>query len=144
VDVENETAKLKVGLFLVILFLFSTFWAYTELKYATSSKTTEAVVDGTFDRRGRFGRVTKMVRYHYRNDQGEPRNASDSVPSDWRPPASGKVQIEYLSSTSRLAGHRNIVALVIFFGSLLAMIVGGFLFWKHVREATRPTSGRRR
>jgi hypothetical protein len=140
---EDETAKLKFGLVLIAAFLISTYFAYAELKYSMGGKTTEATVDGMFEQRGRRGRVTHMVKYHYRNDKGELRNASDSVPSDWTPPKSGKVQIEYLENTSRLAGHRNIVALVIFFGCLVAMTVGGFMFWRHVREATRPSSASR-
>jgi hypothetical protein len=137
-DVEQETAKFKVMLVVAVVFLVSTFFAYLELKYSLGGKTAEAKVDRLSERRTRRG-TTRVVHYQYRDENGQMRNGSDDVSRDWSAPASGIVAVQYLDDTSRLAGNRNTFALVIFVGSLLAMLVGGFLFWRHVREATRPT-----
>ena len=137
-DAEEEAGKFKLMLFVVVVFLVSTFFAYLELKYSTAGKTAEATVDGVSERRTRRGGTIRVVHYHYRDTEGKLRNGTDDIGNDWSVPTGGKVNVEYLADTSRLAGNRNTVALVIFFGSLLALVVGGFLFWRHVRLAIGP------
>ena len=137
-DADAETAKFKFMLFVVVVFLASTFFAYMELKYSTAGKTAEGTVENVSERRTRRGGSVRVVHYRYRDAEGNLRNGSDDVRRDWSIPPGGKVSVEYLADTSRLAGRRNVVALVIFFGSLLALVAGGFLFWRHVREATGP------
>ena len=137
-DADEEAGKFKLMLFVLIAFIVSTFFAYMELKYSTGGRTAEATVDRVAERAGRR-RTTRTVYYHYRDTEGNLRNGSDDVDPNWFPPDDGKVMVQYLADTSRLAGKRNTFALVVFFGSLAAMLVGGFLFWRHVREATRPS-----
>ena len=137
-DTEDETTKLKFLLFTILAFLVSGFFAYMELKYATGGKTAEATVDRIGETRGRRGRTTTVAYYHYRDEAGNLRNGSAPLDRDFSPSAGDTIAVEYLDDTSRPAGQRNTVALVVFFGCLLALAVGGFLFWRHVREATRP------
>ena len=88
--------------------------------------------------RGRRGRTTTVAYYHYRDDTGNLRHGSAPLDGQFSAGAGDVVPVEYLSDTSRFAGQRNTFALAVFFGCLLALVVGGFLFWRHVREATRP------
>jgi hypothetical protein len=139
VDTDNETAKFKFILFVVVAFLVSTFFAYMELKYSMSGKTTQGTVDRLGEVRGRRGRTTPMVYYHYRDEAGNLRHGSSSIDGGFNADVGDKVGIQYLDDTSRLAGSRNTMSLIVFFGSLVALVVGGFMFWRHVREATRPS-----
>jgi hypothetical protein len=144
VDEENEVWKFIAGIVAIIAFVISTFYAWMELKYATAGKTAQGTIDRVTDmysvRRRTAGQRGRTVHYHFRDASGEVRRDSDGVPLDWVRPPSGKVTIEYLDDTSRLAGNRKTGALVVFFGSLAMLGVGGFLFWRHVREATRPSA----
>ncbi|HEY7090280.1 MAG TPA: hypothetical protein VH518_19440 [Tepidisphaeraceae bacterium] len=136
-DPDEEARKFKIGAVVVIAFLISTFMSCQELKYSTSGKTAQATADRVYQTTSPRGVVTKHVQYHYHDEGGHLRNANDTVPNDWTPPKNETITIEYLSDTSRIAGHRNYLALTIFFASLGAMIVGGILFVRHVREATK-------
>jgi hypothetical protein len=138
VDTDNETAKLKFILFVGIAFLVSTFFAYVELKYSMSGKTAQGTVDRLGEARGRRGRTTPMVYYHYRDEAGNLRHGSSSIDGDFNADVGDTIAIQYLDDTSRLAGSRNTMALFVFFACLLGLVVGGFMFWRHVREATRP------
>ena len=143
-DEENEAWKFIAGIVDVIAFIVSTFFAWMELKYATGGKTAQGTVDRVVDAyarvRRRTGQHGRTVYYHFRDASGKLRQGSDGVPLDWIRPPNGVVKVEYLQDTSRLAGNRNVGMLVLFFGSLGAVAVGGFLFWRHVREATRPSA----
>jgi hypothetical protein len=138
VDTESETAKFKFILIAAIAFIVSTFFAYIELKYAMGAKTTDGIIERLGESRGRRGRSVPMVYYRYRDDAGMLRHGSSRIGRGFNGGEGDKVRIEYLEDTSRLAGERNTGALVVFFGCLAALCVGGFLFWRHVREATRP------
>src|SRR3954466_1216070 len=109
-DIDDETRKLKIMLVVIVTFVISAFVAYSELQYALRGKTTEATVDRVYDTTGRRGGVTRHVQYHYHDAAGNLRNSSDTVADDF-PENAKKVQIEYLADTSRVAGHRNILAL---------------------------------
>ena len=137
-DTESETKNLKLILVAVLTFLVSAYFAYMELKYTTSGRTAEATVDSVGEARGRRGRTTTVAYYHYRDDAGNLRHGSAPLDDSHSLGSGDTVTVQYLADTSRLAGQRNTAALVIFFISFLAMLVGGFLFWRHVREATRP------
>jgi len=136
-DVEHETWKLKVMLIVIVAFVVSAFVSCSELKYATSGKKTEAVIDRVSDVVGRRGQTGRQVVYHFHDQTGKLRKSSDQVPRDWVASDDQKIDVEYLEDTSRVAGHRNIGALVTFFGCLAAMLVGGTMFVLHVRRETR-------
>ena len=137
-DTESETKNLKLILVAGLTFLFSAYFAYVELKYATSGKTAEATVDSIGEARGRRGRTTTVAYYHYRDAAGNLRHGSVPLDESHSLGSGDAVTVQYLADTSRIAGQRNTAALVIFFVSLVAMLAGGFLFWRHVRESTRP------
>ena len=139
VDTENETAKFKLILIVAIAFIVSTFFAYKELQYAMGGKTTDGIIERLGEARGRRGRTVAMVYYRFRDEAGTIRKDSARISRGFNGGEGDKVRIEYLDDESRLAGDRNTGALVIFFGSLAALVVGGFLFFRHVREATRPS-----
>jgi len=145
-DLDQETRKFKIILFVAVVFVASSIYSCNELKYARNAKTTEATIDGIDEPTPtpRRDNGLRRLRYHYHNDQGELRNASDTIDDEFVRPPSGKVMIEYLADSSRLAGHRNTGALIIFFVSLAAMLVGGVMFWQYVRKETRALAESRR
>ena len=137
-DTDSETAKIKFILFAVVAFVVSGFFAYQELQYSMGAKTTDDIIERLGEASGRRGRRVPMVYYRYRDDAGMLRRDSCRIGSGFNGCEGDKVRIEYLEDTSRLAGDRNTGPLVIFFGCLAVLCVAGFLFWRHVREATRP------
>lgn len=143
-DVEEETWKFKLMLGAVAVFLVSTLFAYVELKYAIGGKTAEGTVEGVRERIARSGRTIRTVDYRYRTADGEQRRGSADVGRNWVAPADDKLTVQYLDGTSRIAGQRNTGALILFFGSLAALLVGSFLFWRHVNQAVKPTPPRYR
>lgn len=138
-DTDNETAKFKLILIAAIAFIVSTFFAFQELKYATGGKTTDGIIERLGEARGRRGRTVAVVHYRFRDEAGTIRKDSSRIGRGFNGGEGDKVRVEYLEDESRLAGDRNTGALVIFFGSLAALVVGGLLFFRHVREATRPS-----
>lgn len=46
--------------------------------------------------------------------------------------------VEYVGDTSSRLGRRNGGALMVFFGSLIGLVLGGILYWLHVRRAVDP------
>ena len=136
VDVEQETKNFKFALIAVLVFAISAFYSCEEVKYSTGGKLADGTVDNVSESIGRRGRPVRQVHYHYRDEEGDLRKAVTPVARDWQPPADGKVAVQYLEDSSRLVGQRNMGALVMFFASLVALAVGGFLFWRHVRAAT--------
>lgn len=139
-DVEEETWKFKAMLAVLLAFIVSAFFAYVELKYATAGKTTNGTVDRVTNFATRRG-YTRTVYYNYRDATGNLRHGSDTLGRlDDVPDSGDTIVIDYLSDASRLHGHRNGGALMIFFGSLIALIVGAILFWRHIEQVIKPTS----
>jgi hypothetical protein len=129
-----------------VAFIASTFFAWRELKYTLAGKTAiatvEEVTDITVGGRRRVGlkHYDRNVTYQFRDAAGNDRRDTDWVPLNWLPPPSGTVTVQYLDDSSRLAGNRNVIGLILFFVSGAAVCVGGYLFWRHIREATRPSA----
>ena len=146
-DDDTESWKFVAGLVAVLLFIASTFFAWRELKYTLAGKTATATVDkvtditvGTRRRAAGFRHYDRNVHYSFRDAAGNDRSDTDWVPLNWVPPPGGTVTVQYLDDSSRLAGKRNVLGLILFFTSGAVVCVGGFLFWRHVREATRPSA----
>ncbi len=139
-DLDEETRKLKAMLFVAVVFIASCFYSCNELKYARGGKRVEGRIDDVTESVDRHGETRRQLHYHYHNDAGELRQGFDTVGDDFVRPASGKLEVEYLPGASRLAGHRNVAALVVFFLSLAAMLVGGVMFWQYVRRETKASS----
>jgi len=138
-DLEQETRQFKILLFFGLLFFVSTFFAYKELKYWLRGKTIQAdLIDvretTSADRRHR---PMLVVEYGFTAPGATThRRETDRVSTDWEPPGNKTVIVQYLPGTddSRLAGHANVVAVVIFFASfaVTAFFVGRL--WLEARE----------
>ncbi len=142
-DADAEAAKLKFMLVVVAVFLISCYMSCQELKFATKGKLIEATVTDIKERQTRRSTV-REVYYDYRREDNQIWHGHAGVSDDYSVPRGTKIQIEYTGEDTRLAGQRNWVGLSIFFISLLAMIVGGVMFWLHVRAAIKPSGGYKR
>ncbi|MEX0704804.1 MAG: DUF3592 domain-containing protein [Planctomycetales bacterium] len=154
-DEEAELARFKWLLISGVAFLISAFFAWSELQYALRSRTVEAELvevreTYTVGRRGR--RVPKLeVEYRFTEEDGALRLERDDVSTDWPLPEADTVAVQYFPGApgeSRLAGHRNWIALVVFFGTLAVVAVAGWKLWREARAAieqsNRFTRNRRR
>ena len=121
------------------LFVASAAVSIGELRYAIWGKPTTADFRNTVTHTNKCGEpIQTSVHYVFKDDGGQKRRNHDSVALDWKPPADGKLRIEYVSgnfASSRLAGNRNFAMLWIFAGSMtvsiVALVVGTCLaFWK--------------
>src|SRR3954454_13361875 len=117
-DLEQETRRFKLLLFFGLMFLVSTFFAYKELKYWLRGKTIRAdlidVRETTSS--GRRRRPMLVVEYGFTEPGATTRRReTDRVSTDWEQPADKSVTVQYLPGTdnSRLAGHANLVAVVV-------------------------------
>jgi hypothetical protein len=121
------------------VFIASAAVSIVELRYAVWGKATTADFRNTVTDTDRYGNpIQTCVNYVFKDDTGQKRRNHDHVALDWKPPANGKLRIEYVSgdfANSRLAGNRNVAMLWIFAGgmtvSIVALVVGTCLtFWK--------------
>jgi hypothetical protein len=139
-DLEEETRLFKILLFFGLMFLVSTFFAYKELKYWLRGRTIKAdlieVRETTSS--GRRRQPMLVVEYGFTEPGATTRRReTDRVSVDWEPPTDKTVMVQYFPGTddSRLAGHANVVAVVIFFASfaVTAFFVGRL--WMEARQA---------
>jgi hypothetical protein len=139
-DAEDEAWKFKALLVVALIFVVSAFLSYVELKYMMAGRTTDATVEKVAEYASRRGGY-RTVYYNYRDPAGNLRHGSDTLGRfDDAPETGDTVVIDHLDDASRLHGHRQGGALMIFFGSLFALVVGGVLFWRHIEQAVKPTS----
>jgi hypothetical protein len=145
-DADQELARAKWLLFSGVLFLVSCFLSYAELVYLLRGKQVQATVTSAYETpiRGRFGTVRGMqrtVEYAFTEADGTRRTDSDTVSLDWDLPNNGTVPVQYTPGAegrSRLAGHVNLVALVIFAVSVVVLGIFGYRLWREASEATKP------
>ena len=135
-DQDAEMKRMKVWLYVGLVFLISAIFSWQELKYTLRGKSAEATVTTTNDFTEHGRHDTKLLSIHYRfDDAGVMREEYDHVPLDWPTPEVGsKVQIQYfpgVEDSSRILGHSNKFWVYIFLGSCA---VGGFLFFQLMRE----------
>ena len=153
---ENQEAPLGCFLMIIIpgLFLLSSYFAWWELRYFVQGRTVEAaVVEVREITKGRrYARRTYYaVRYSFEDaSTRSTRSEIDLIPTSWNKPA-GTVIVQYIPNSpdmSRLAGHRNNVAVLFFSVCLVAsMVYLGFLFLeakRAVREERAFEAMRRR
>lgn len=146
-DEEQELAGCKTVLVVSVLFLFSTYYSWHEFRYMIWGDTVEAQITRSFEteefrRRGR--RVKKLaVEYSFVDSASQQtRNERDDVDPDW--PIGGEtILVQYIPGepdASRLSGHRSLLSVLFFFGSLIA--VAAFVYKMH-REVNSPPTRRR-
>ncbi len=146
-DEELELKRFKWILAAGLIFLFSMYYSYLELKYKIWGATAQATVTRTFESvsSGRRGRSTPMlaVEYTFTDSKTGARNERDDVSMDW-PVPQGTVEVEYLPGvvdSSRLKGHSNSFAVWMFFGSLAWV---SFSIYRLAQEANAPIKKSRR
>jgi hypothetical protein len=152
VDIDDETKQFKTILCFGLLFLVSSFFAWKELKYVVWGKVVDADLISTRQvttttRRGE--QVWLVVEYSFKESSGAERREKDRVSTDWSLPRGQTVPVQYLAGTddSRLVGHRNFVAVIIFVVSfaVTAFFVGRlWLEGKRYAEEKRRSASYRR
>jgi hypothetical protein len=143
-DTEEKSWLFKLLLAIAAVFLVSTVVAYRELKFMVAGTKTAATVDNITEigrrgsRRMSRGPIVTTVEYHYQDADGNVHHGSyDLEFLDNKPPVGTTVMVEYVGDSSRALGRRNGGALMVFFGSLGALVLGGGAFLWRVHDADR-------
>jgi hypothetical protein len=159
-DDDNELRKAKWLLFMGVLFLFSAFFAYSELRFAIWGKTTEAEIIETFETSepglGRKAVVRHVVngpendilavKFRFKEEGGTLHEERDDVPISWTLDDPEKVTVQYIPGepeSARLAGHSNDGSVYLFLAMLALLMFFGYRLYRHASEAVHG-SGRRR
>jgi hypothetical protein len=140
-DLDGETKRFKLLLFVGILFLVSAFFSWRELKYIAFGKRTDAKLVRVYEtteyaRRGRT-RQKQAVEYQFTDGGGQARTERDTIAASATPPRGPTVPIQYLDGSpgsSRLPGNSQRIWLIPFCGTLGFM---GFKFYRLVQESKR-------
>ncbi len=139
-DLDKETVKLNVLVFVALAFLISAYASCRDIKYELWGVTTEATITRTRKKittRGRRVVHVLVVDYRFVEEDGTERNDDMSRELDWQAPSGNKLQIDYLPGAegeSRRHGKRNYIALVFFFGTLTAGVVFTGRLWRRAYE----------
>jgi hypothetical protein len=142
---ESDMAKAKWVLIGAGLFFVSCFMVWSELMYLLKGKVATATLTEAYEvqQRGRFGSVRGSrieLEYRFTEADGTPRAGSARVSTSWEPPP-GPLQVEYTpgaNGRSRFKGDVNWFWVLIFFGSLIALIVFILMMAREARELDRP------
>ena len=138
-DHDHELKRFKGILIAGLLFLISGCFAYTELKYAVRSKTTDAQVSEA--KRWLSGRrqTPKIdLKYSYQEADGTHRSGRDDVPESWVPGDLKTVQVQYIpgaQDSSRIKASERLMP-VYFFAAMVVWL--GYAIFKLAREANTP------
>lgn len=139
----SESAQIKLGVAVVVLFLFSFISSCSELRYIMRGIDAEAQLVEVKELQGnsrRGGSRTYVVaKYRFEDKDGTTRTEMDRVSSKFQPElgvnenGSQTVSIQYQSgipNRSRLKGHDDMMWVYIFLGTLAAgaASVGWFLY----------------
>lgn len=126
--------KIRFTLLAVVLFLTSTYFSCSELRYGLWGKTAEATVlrVNEVTEHGRTDNTYFSVHYRFMDVAGPMREEYDHLPAESTdPPAYGeKVAVQYISGSedaSRLAGNSKKGWIWVFFGCLA---VAGFMVYR--------------
>lgn len=141
-DMKSETARVRLWLFLALLYALSMCFSCQELKYAVWGITTDARIVSlqktkTVGSRTRPSRDVLAVRYSWAEEGGVKRDDFMNREMAWQRPENGLVRIDYLPGVkgSRPAGERNVGALAIFIVLTAAMVlVSARLVWEGYRK----------
>lgn len=147
-DQDNELQRFKFALFAFVAVVISGYISWGEMKYMVWGKSADATVTQAREeeRRGRRGRRYQVlvVDYTFVEADGTRRSERDEVSSGTEVPTP-TATVQYLpgvANSSRLTGQENVLAVIIFVGSLAWM---GYSIYSIAREANAPIkrSGRR-
>jgi hypothetical protein len=129
----------------MVLFVISGVITIGEIGYFLWGQTTTAEfkkVQPVYDNRGPAR--MQSVKYAFIDDDGHRRVERNRVPLDWKPPANGRLRIEYVPGTegkSRLAGSRNDAMVYVFFGTLAFSLITFCAAWHQAYKNGDPWKG---
>jgi hypothetical protein len=126
--------KTKLVLFVFAIFFVSFVMSWTEMRYAVSSKVTDAGASTSVEHYVDHGaiRTHRVLTYNYM-DGSEPRHEYIEVPMNWAHADDKNIKIQYFPGRdrSRPADLKKMVWVYIFFGSLAAAAVGTYVMVKN-------------
>src|SRR5262245_58509331 len=140
---ERPGILLRLAFAGAMIFFVSAFFAFQELRYAIWGKTTSADVSEAKIVED-DGSQKLVIKYSFQEEGGARRTEKDSVGVEWRPPAGGKLKVDYLpdfKDGSRIAGNRNLTMLYSFLGSLLFCVVTFAVLWYQSYSEGDPWKG---
>lgn len=146
-EMDHEVRKFHWLVLAAAGFLVSGFLSCMELRYFLWGAVAEAQVLRTYETLNRYSRSLKQpllgVEYVFTEADGTPRHERDNVPIDWPVPGAA-VKVQYIpgvAHTSRLAGDTASIAVWIFLGFVVFLVV--FVCWI-AREANGIVRPKRR
>jgi hypothetical protein len=96
----------------------------------------------TVTTQGRGGPSNHLqVDFVFEDASGTQRTGSDTIGTDWVPPATRSVKVQYTPGSNgrvRLAGKFNWLGVGLFLASVCVIGFFGIRLWLEAREATRP------
>jgi hypothetical protein len=129
--IVRQKTKFVLGIFAIFFISFVMSW--TELRYAISSKVTEASANTRVEQYEEHGRkmIHRVLSYNY-VDGTEPRRENIEVPMNWAHADDQTIKIQYLPGRdrSRPIDRNNMVWVYIFLGSLAAAAGGLYIMVK--------------
>jgi hypothetical protein len=141
VDVDSETHRLKIWLFVGAVVLISAVMSCTEIRYAIWGQTAEATIQRTHEvqiyRRHGMSETKLAVEYEFSEQDGTERKEVMNQEMNWPVPADHKIKVQYLPGVwraSRLVGEWNYIAVSVF---VVSFGVAMFFVVKTWREASR-------
>lgn len=129
-----EWLKLRLLLGGLAIFVVSGIFSCGELNYLARGRTVAATrtATRTVQHHGRYGTTSQMLQvlYEFPDDNGKVRRETDEVPADYALPT--PVMVEYIPNSpdsSRLSGHHQYWALILFLGSFVPIGYSCWKFW---------------
>lgn len=125
-DAEHDLQKAKWLLIGIGLFLLGGCISWEEVMYLLRGRDAQATITKVFETRGRTGNRLS-VEYEFTESGVGQRRGNQTVSLDWPVPRDGKVMVRYtpgIDGDSRLSGHVRWLGLLLFFGSLVFVVIG--------------------
>lgn len=139
-DTSQELLRMRVWIGIAIAFIASMIYSCNEVRYRAFGRTADADVLEVWQTVGKSSGSTQgyEVKYRFREESGAIRTESDKIGAGWsvRPPGS-TVPVRYLQGSpemSRLAERSNIVALIVFVGMCLVVVVKFIFFMREYKR----------
>ena len=149
-DTDSESAKMKLLVIGLLVFLVTGCISYSELAYLLGGHKATARVSRVreVEEVRRIGtRTMHAVEYEFTDSRGNHRRGSDRVDVDWPVTEGAMTDVQYRSGTdgdSRLAGHVNWVGSSVFFAAAIYLTIAGYRFWREVSEGAAEIRKSRR
>jgi hypothetical protein len=134
IDVEDETAKFKMFMAAVVVFLFSAYFSYEELKYSLWGKVTSATVTQVVHVPARRrSPAHQLVKYSYQEQGGASGTGEFKASESSHVDTGAELEVQYLAGDdSRLNGEKNTISVIVFFVTLAFL---AFSIFQMARQA---------